>query len=128
MTFLIEDFQGITGEQSCQQNNKSDCVILPEVACVIYYNYNNIFYLASQVIILQTYWRRWLAQKYVENLKEDKKRTQEWERKEELRKQREKAERIKKEWDRRLNPKSKEDFDLLYSHLESMYTKKHSLG
>ena len=45
----------------------------------------------------------------------------EWERQEELRKQRERAERIKKEWERRLNPKTKEDFDLLYAHLESKY-------
>lgn len=43
----------------------------------------------------------------------------EWERQEELRKQRERAERIKREWERRMNPKTKEDFDLLYAHLES---------
>jgi hypothetical protein len=71
------------------------------------------------VIILQTYWRRWLAMKYVQNLKRDQQLTQEWERQEEIRKQREKAERTRKEWDRRLNPKTKEDFDLLYTHLES---------
>lgn len=69
---------------------------------------------------MQTYWRRWLAKKYVDNLRADKTRTEEWERQEEMRKQREKAERIKREWERRLNPKTKEDFDLLYSHLESM--------
>ena len=40
-------------------------------------------------------------------------------RQEELRKQRERTERIRKEWERRMNPKTKEDFDLLYSHLES---------
>ena len=43
----------------------------------------------------------------------------EWERQEELRKQRERAERIKREWERRMNPKTKEDFDLLFAHLES---------
>lgn len=42
----------------------------------------------------------------------------EWERHEELRKQKERAERIKREWARRMNPKTKEDFDLLYAHLE----------
>lgn len=57
--------------------------------------------------------------KYVQNLKRDQQIRQEWERQEELRKQKEKAERIRKEWDRRLNPKTKEDFDLLYAHLES---------
>ena len=71
-----------------------------------------------QVIILQTYWRRWLAKSYIEKLREDRIRRQEWERQEELRKQRERAERIK-EWQRRMNTKTKEDFDLLYSHLES---------
>ena len=40
-------------------------------------------------------------------------------RQEELRKQRERTERIRKEWERRMNPKTKEDFDLLYSLLES---------
>lgn len=59
--------------------------------------------------------------KYVQNLKRDQQIRQEWERQEELRKQKEKAERIRKEWDRRLNPKTKEDFDLLYAHLESKY-------
>ena len=66
-----------------------------------------------------TYWRRWLAKNYVQKLREDRIRRQEWERQEELRKQRERAERIRKEWERRMNPKTKEDFDLLYSHLES---------
>ena len=46
----------------------------------------------------------------------------EWERQEELRKQKERAERIKREWERRMNPKTKEDFDLLYAHLESKYS------
>lgn len=63
--------------------------------------------------------------KYVESLRVDKVRTIEWERQEELRRQREKAERIKKEWERRLNPKTKDDFDLLYSHLESTFNYLH---
>ena len=42
-----------------------------------------------------------------------------FDRQEELRKQRERAERTRKEWERRMNPKTKGDFDLLYSHLES---------
>ena len=72
-----------------------------------------------QVIILQTYWRRWLAKNYVQRLREDHMLRIEWERQEELRKQRERAERIKREWERRMNPKTKEDFDLLFAHLES---------
>ena len=37
--------------------------------------------LFSQVILLQTYWRRWLAKNYVETLREMKLKTLEWERK-----------------------------------------------
>jgi hypothetical protein len=43
----------------------------------------------------------------------------EWERQQELKKRKEKEERIKKEFERRMNPKTKEDFDLLYHALES---------
>ena len=77
-----------------------------------------------QVIILQIYWRRWLTKNYVQKLREDRIRRQEWERQEELRKQRERAEIIRKEWERRKNPKRKEDFDLLYSPLESKLIEK----
>ena len=74
-----------------------------------------------QVVIIQKYYRRWLAKRYVNKLKEDKIRRLEWERLEEIRKKKEKADRIKKEFERRMNPKSKEDFDLLYHALESKY-------
>ena len=77
-----------------------------------------------QVIILQIYWRRWLTENYVQKLREDRIRRQEWERQEELRKQRERAEIIRKEWERRMNPKTKEDLDLLYSPLESKLIEK----
>jgi len=36
-----------------------------------------------------------------------------------LRKRREKEKRIKREFERRMNPKTKEDFDLVYAALES---------
>jgi len=44
---------------------------------------------------------------------------QEWELQEELNKRKEKEGRIQKEFERRMNPKSKEDFDLLFRALES---------
>lgn len=72
-----------------------------------------------QIIIIQKYYRRWLAKRYVQKLKEDKKRRLEFEKQEEIRKKKEKADRIKKEFERRMNPKTKEDFDLLYHALES---------
>ena len=76
---------------------------------------------ALQVVIIQKYYRRWLAKRYVHRLKEDKLRRLEWERQEEIRKKKEKADRIKKEFERRMNPKTKEDFDLLYHALESKF-------
>ncbi|XP_031550053.1 IQ and ubiquitin-like domain-containing protein [Actinia tenebrosa] len=102
-------------KDGCYVSNITDKVVIPgkyETA----EDYHNKR--LEKVIILQTYWRRWLAIKYVQNLKRDQHIRQEWERQEEIRKQKEKAERIRKEWDRRLNPKTKEDFDLLYAHLE----------
>lgn len=72
----------------------------------------------QKIIILQKYYRRWLAKRYVQKLKEDKKQREEFERLEEIRKKKEKEERIKREFERRMNPKTKEDFDLLYHALE----------
>jgi hypothetical protein len=73
----------------------------------------------QQVIIIQKYYRRWLAKKYVEIVRENERRRREWERQAELNKIREKEERLKREFERRMNPKTKEDFDLLYHALES---------
>ena len=73
-----------------------------------------------QVLTIQKYYRRWLAKRYVEKVRVDKARRLEWEREQELLKRMEKQDRIKKEFNRRMNPKTKEDFDLLYHALESM--------
>uniref|UniRef100_H2YGU7 IQ motif and ubiquitin-like domain-containing protein n=1 Tax=Ciona savignyi TaxID=51511 RepID=H2YGU7_CIOSA len=70
------------------------------------------------VIILQSYFRRWQARSLVSELKLDRERRIEWEKAEEIRKRQEKEERIKKEFERRMQPKTKEDFDLLYAALE----------
>lgn len=72
-----------------------------------------------QIILIQKFYRRWLAKRYVDKLKEDKRKRLEWERLEEIRKQKEKEDRIKREFERRMQPKTKEDFDLLYAALES---------
>ncbi|XP_074644757.1 IQ motif and ubiquitin-like domain-containing protein isoform X2 [Tubulanus polymorphus] len=74
--------------------------------------------LLEKIIIIQKYYRRWLAQRYVHKLIEDKNRRLEWERQEQIRKKKEKEDRIKREFERRMNPKTKEDFDLLYHALE----------
>jgi len=60
-----------------------------------------------------------LAKKYVADVREKKQKMQEWELQEELNKRKEKEGRIQKEFERRMNPKSKEDFDLLFRALES---------
>ncbi|EDO49624.1 predicted protein, partial [Nematostella vectensis] len=102
-------------KEGCYVSNVTDKVMIPgKYETADEYHQKRL----EKVLILQTYWRRWLAKRYVDNLRQDKLQRLEWERQEELRKQREKAERIRKEWDRRLNPKTKEDFDLLYAHLE----------
>ncbi|CAM4475487.1 unnamed protein product [Lepidochelys olivacea] len=71
------------------------------------------------VIVIQTYFRRWHAINVVQKLREEKRLHLEWEAQEELRKKREKEERLRREHERRLNPKTKEDFELLYHALES---------
>ncbi|PVD24356.1 hypothetical protein C0Q70_14837, partial [Pomacea canaliculata] len=75
-------------------------------------------YQMPDIIILQKNYRRWLATRYVNKLKADKKRREEWERQQEINKQKEKENRLKQEFERRMHPKTREDFDLLYHALE----------
>ncbi|KAF1485697.1 IQ and ubiquitin-like domain-containing protein, partial [Pygoscelis antarcticus] len=70
------------------------------------------------VIVLQTYFRRWHATNVVQNLREEKRLRLAWEAQEELRRKKEKEEKLRREHERRLNPKTKEDFELLYHALE----------
>lgn len=70
------------------------------------------------VIVIQTYFRRFHAKKVVEQLREDKMLRLQWEEREELRKMEEREERLRKDYERRMNPKTKEDFELLYHALE----------
>lgn len=74
-----------------------------------------------QIVIIQKYYRRWLAKRYVDKVRTDKAERHEWEKQEELRKKKEKEDRIRREFERRMNPKTKEDFDLLYHALESKF-------
>ena len=71
-----------------------------------------------QVIVLQSYWRRWLSRRYVEALRRERRARREWEREREEERQRAREERERKEFDRRMNPRTKEDFELLYHALE----------
>ncbi|XP_004386610.1 IQ and ubiquitin-like domain-containing protein [Trichechus manatus latirostris] len=73
------------------------------------------------VIVLQTYYRQWHAKIVVEELRRQKKLRLEWELQEELRKIREKEEWMKMDYYRRHNPKTEEDFELLYNALEHLF-------
>lgn len=52
-------------------------------------------------------------------VRENERKRQEWELQEEMDKLKEKEDRIRQEFERHMNPKSKEDFDLLFRALES---------
>ncbi|XP_019364817.1 PREDICTED: IQ and ubiquitin-like domain-containing protein [Gavialis gangeticus] len=70
------------------------------------------------VVIIQTYLRRWHAINAVRKLRQEKRLRLEWEAQEEVRRKKEKEEKLRREHERRLNPKTKEDFELLYNALE----------
>ncbi|KFQ41166.1 IQ and ubiquitin-like domain-containing protein, partial [Nestor notabilis] len=70
------------------------------------------------VIVLQRYFRRWHATNIVQKLREEKRLRLEWEAQEELWRKKEKEEKLRREHERRLNPKTKGDFELLYHALE----------
>uniref|UniRef100_A0A6I8RBR8 IQ motif and ubiquitin domain-containing n=1 Tax=Xenopus tropicalis TaxID=8364 RepID=A0A6I8RBR8_XENTR len=71
------------------------------------------------IIVIQTYFRRFHARKVVQQLREEKKLRLEWEGREDLRRKKEKEDQLRKDYERRMNPKTKDDFDLLYHALES---------
>jgi len=60
-----------------------------------------------------------MAQRRVAGIRENLGQRLEWEQLHQVEKVREKEGRIRKEFERRMNPKTKEDFDLLYHALES---------
>lgn len=74
--------------------------------------------LLGNIIIIQKYYRRWLAKNIVENRRQERDERLAWEKHEKDMKSKEKAERIKREYERRMHPKTLADFDLLYNGLE----------
>lgn len=72
----------------------------------------------EKIIIIQCYWRRWLATRYVEKLRQDRELRAQWEFSEANRISEERVERLRQEFERRMKPKTKADFDLLYAALE----------
>lgn len=81
------------------------------------FNFSYIFNVL-QVIVLQSYWRQWLSKRYVSALRRERRARQEWEREREEERRREREQREKTEFQRRMNPKTKEDFELVYHALE----------
>jgi len=78
-------------------------------------------YLAKRlraIIIIQRYLRKWLANRKCEKLRKLRDERLEWEAAEEIRKRKVKEDRIRKEFERRMNLRTKEDFDLAYAALE----------
>ncbi|XP_068943212.1 IQ motif and ubiquitin-like domain-containing protein [Petaurus breviceps papuanus] len=72
----------------------------------------------AAVIVIQKYYRRWHAKKVVEGLREQKRIRLEWEIQEEIRKKREKKEWLQRDFERRIDPQTNEDFELLFHALE----------
>ncbi|XP_071597116.1 IQ motif and ubiquitin-like domain-containing protein [Heliangelus exortis] len=70
------------------------------------------------VIVIQRYFRRWHAINVVQYLRERKRLWLEWVEQEEIRKKKEKEEKLRREYERKLNPKTTDDFELLYHDLE----------
>uniref|UniRef100_A0A5F9D9H6 IQ motif and ubiquitin domain containing n=1 Tax=Oryctolagus cuniculus TaxID=9986 RepID=A0A5F9D9H6_RABIT len=79
---------------------------------------SNVFCRDTQVIRIQTYYRQWHAKVFVKKLNIQRKLRLEWEAEEELRKKKEKEEWMQLDYYRRHNPRTNEDFELLYNALE----------
>uniref|UniRef100_A0A3P9LSD5 IQ motif and ubiquitin domain containing n=1 Tax=Oryzias latipes TaxID=8090 RepID=A0A3P9LSD5_ORYLA len=70
------------------------------------------------VIFLQSLARRWLAQKAVDQLRNEQSRQLAWLEMQERRRESEKEDQQRDLYQRRMNPKRREDFNLLYKALE----------
>ncbi|XP_014673283.1 PREDICTED: IQ and ubiquitin-like domain-containing protein isoform X2 [Priapulus caudatus] len=73
----------------------------------------------EKVIIIQKYFRRMTARRKVEGMRRDRDFSVEWDKGETRRKEQEKQERLQQEYERRVHPGKKSDFDLIFSALES---------
>ncbi|XP_069759481.1 IQ motif and ubiquitin-like domain-containing protein isoform X2 [Narcine bancroftii] len=72
----------------------------------------------NAVIVIQTYFRQWSARNYVQQLRMQRNKRLQWEQEQELKFKKEKSDYISKQYERRMNPKIKEDFDILFHALE----------
>lgn len=72
-----------------------------------------------QVIRLQSFVRRWLAQQEVNRLRRERERRMAWLELQERRRREEKEEQLRDRRQRMMNPRRREDINLLYQALES---------
>lgn len=73
------------------------------------------------MIVIQKNFRRMVARRKVAEMRHDCELSIQWEEQEKVRKEREKQERHQHDYERRVHPKTKTDFDLIFSALESKY-------
>ncbi|XP_028668407.2 IQ and ubiquitin-like domain-containing protein [Erpetoichthys calabaricus] len=128
---FCRDTQTVKEKTQYQQTNNTTSTQMTKIGCYVS-NMTDKFvspgkYVTSEeyntkrtnaAIVIQTYTRRWLATRYVEELRRQKTLWLEWEEQEAVRKKLEKENRLKSEYERRVNAKTKEDFALLYTALE----------
>ncbi|KAM6972939.1 IQ motif and ubiquitin-like domain-containing protein [Aplochiton taeniatus] len=99
----------------CYVSNMADKLIVPgSYTTAAEYHDRRL----KAVITLQTYVRRWQAKVMTDQLREDRELRVTWIQQEEQKKSEEKQEQVMAEFRRRMNPRSKEDFALLYNALE----------
>ncbi|XP_061430055.1 IQ and ubiquitin-like domain-containing protein isoform X1 [Lethenteron reissneri] len=123
--------QTVSEKQHYQQTHNTTATQMTKIGCYITSTTDRLLapraYVTAKeyherrrraVIVLQSYLRRWLAKDAVQRLREAKALRLDWERQEEERRRQEKEERRRRDYERRVNPRSKEDFDLLYAAVE----------
>ncbi|XP_078536965.1 IQ motif and ubiquitin-like domain-containing protein [Lissotriton helveticus] len=125
------DTQTVVAKNKYQQSRNTTSTQMTKIGCYVANLTDKLIepkqyvtadeYLARRleaVIVIQKYYRRFSAKRHVEELRRAKQMRLEWECEEELRRKKEKEDHLKREYDRRMNPKTKEDFEILYHALE----------
>ncbi|XP_076358618.1 IQ motif and ubiquitin-like domain-containing protein isoform X2 [Tachypleus tridentatus] len=73
--------------------------------------------LTAKVVVIQKYWRRWIARSFVRRLREALHKKKQWEEDQKLMHQKMLDQALEDEYRRKLNPRRKTDFELLFSAL-----------
>ncbi|XP_078076272.1 IQ motif and ubiquitin-like domain-containing protein isoform X2 [Mustelus asterias] len=128
---FCRETQTISNKKQCQQTTNHTSTQMTKIGCYVSNVTDKLitpgkYFTAAEyhacrlkaTIVLQTYFRRWAAKNYVQQLRMQKNRRVQWEQEQELKIKLEKQNYIKRQYERRMNPKTKEDFDLLFHALE----------